>query len=301
MTTATLAAANSAYAIQQGLAAAAVAAAKRVEGRGSQAVAQAVAAYQLLAAQQGAASVAPIMAEQGLSGAATAALAASTLAGVASDGRGLVSLFEQAQNLTQLALMVATQVQDAGRVAAGVQVVATPAAEGYVRMLNPPSCSRCTVLAGKFYKWNTGFERHPLCDCRHVPTSEALSHDLTTNPFVYFNSLTPAEQDKAFTKDGAQAIRDGADIFKVVNARRGMHTAAINPGGSWIPKGRAIPTDVHGKPVYVTTEGTSKRGHGRKITADNGTRYRLMPESIYRLATSREEVLRLLKLYGYLL
>src|SRR5690606_23965723 len=33
----------------------------------------------------------------------------------------------------------------------------------YVRMLTPPSCSRCTVLAGRWYRKNAGFARHPGC------------------------------------------------------------------------------------------------------------------------------------------
>ncbi|MBK6887020.1 MAG: hypothetical protein IPH03_11745 [Tetrasphaera sp.] len=40
---------------------------------------------------------------------------------------------------------------------------------GYIRVLSPPSCDRCSVLGGKWFKWNTGFARHPGCDCKHVP------------------------------------------------------------------------------------------------------------------------------------
>jgi hypothetical protein len=123
-----------------------------------------------------------------------------------------------------LELKVKTEIADAGRGAAGVDV-ATRAAVGYVRMLNPPSCSRCSVLAGRFYRWNAGFNRHPGCDCIHVPSkgadaakSEGLIHD----PYEYFGSLSAAEQDRIYTKAGAQAIRDGADISQVVNSRRGM-------------------------------------------------------------------------------
>lgn len=85
--------------------------------------------------------------------------------------------------------------------------------------------------------------------------------------------MSPAEQDKAFGKAGAQAIRDGADIGQVVNARRGMYSA----GG-----------------VDYTRESTTKRG-----VAEGQTR--LMPESIYRLASSRDEAIRLLRQYRYIL
>jgi hypothetical protein len=226
--------------------------------------------------------------------------------------------------------IVLTQVTDAGRVAAGLSVVARPRIKGYVRMLNPPSCSRCVVLAGKFYKWNAGFERHPRCDCRHIPVQEDMAAEYRTDPKAYFDSLTPEQQDAAFTKAGAQAIRDGADISQVVNVRRGA--AGLTPAGARITKdeasmlrnglerGRLSTTDVYGRDLYTTSEGTTSRGvAGRQLITRSGattettrsasravTRHRaraprLMPESIYQIATSRDDALRLLKLNGYLL
>lgn len=96
---------------------------------------------------------------------------------------------------------------------------------GYVRMLNPPSCDRCIVLAGRFYRWSAGFERHPMCDCRHIPAIEKTADDITTDPDAYFESLTREQQDDAFGKANAQAIRDGADISRVVNAKASVYTA----------------------------------------------------------------------------
>lgn len=66
------------------------------------------------------------------------------------------------------------------------------------------------------------------CDCRHIPTTLAGSNEILTDPMVYFNSLTEAEQDYYFGGPAARAIRDGADIAKVVNASRksaGLTTA----------------------------------------------------------------------------
>jgi len=171
---------------------------------------------------------------------------------------------------------ISTTLADTGRTAASVDIVTRPQV-GYVRMLNPPSCSRCTVLAGRYYKWNAGFRRHPRCDCIHQPSKgidAAKSEGLIADPYDYFNGLSEAEQDKAFTKAGAQAIRDGADISQVVNARRGMATS---------------------QGLLITREGTTKRGYyGR------GKSPRLMPETIYQTAGSREEALRMLKQYGYI-
>lgn len=171
-----------------------------------------------------------------------------------------------------LDMMVQTTLADTARAAESVAITARPDVGGYVRMLNPPSCSRCAILAGRFYRWNDGFQRHPRCDCRHIPASESLAGDLTTNPSEYFNSLSPAEQDKIFTKAGAQAIRDGADMGQVVNARSGMYTTA---------DGRR-----------ATRSGTSRRGRSPG--------FRLMPESIYEQAATREQAIALLRRYGFL-
>lgn len=186
------------------------------------------------------------------------------------------------RHLDRIAL---TEVQDAARVATGVAQVNDRAVTGYVRMLTPPSCSRCVVLAGRHYRTNTGFQRHPLCDCVMIPAVEHLPH-LTTDPRQYFDSLSEAEQNKAFTRTGAQAIRDGADVAQVVNARRGMSQSA---------SGRLTTANVYGRPAFVTREGVTRRGRGHP-------RVRLMPEQIYLEAGgSRDEAIRLLRLHGYIL
>jgi hypothetical protein len=254
-----------------------------------------------------------VLTEQGIGRDAAGVSRASALSGVASDGRPLTSLLASAvaqarqarfapDGSRSLALrvgrdalsrIVATQVQDAGRVAVGVESIARPAVTGYVRQLNLPSCSRCVVLAGRVYKTNEGFERHPKCDCVHIPTREDIAGDVRTDPRVAFNSLTADEQNRIFTAAGAQAIRDGADLGQVVNARRGMRTAS-----------------VYGERLAITTEGITVRGvAGRALGAAaraRGARYRssttprLMPEAIYGIAEDRAEALRLLRRYGYL-
>ena len=115
--------------------------------------------------------------------------------------------------------------------------------------------------------------------------AEATAGDLTTDPRAYFDSLPATEQERIFTKAGARAIRDGSDIGRVVNARRGMNTAQ---------SGRLARRKVAGQWVYTTTEATSRRGISR------GGRVRLMPESIYQFADSREDALRMLKAHGYI-
>lgn len=253
----------------------------------------ALAAVQAKAAAAGASYGAETLAQQGLYAAPERFVNPEAFTGYASDGRALEGLLyapvphvktliaggmEPKQAIRQggkfLTTLTRTQVADAGRAAAGVDT-ATRKNVGYVRMLNPPSCSRCSVLAGRFYRWNNGFNRHPKCDCVHVQTTAkaaAESEGLVHDPYEYFQSLSAAEQDRVYTKAGAQAIRDGGDLFQVVNSRRG-----IKPGG------------------LTTTEGTSRRGNfGR-----NGPR--LTPEAIYGKGLSREATLAELERYGYIL
>mgnify|MGYP001176800017 FL=1 len=215
-------------------------------------------------------------------------------AGVASDGRSLFGLLYRpavafkiamsrgnslqkslAVGQATLDMAVRTQILDAGRVADGVAIAARPRV-GYVRTLRGRGCSRCAVLAGRYYKYNSGFRRHPRCKCIHVPAKGANAvrrEGLLSDPREFFDSLSPEEQDRIFTKDGAQAIRDGADISQVVNARRGMTTAG------------------------TTTEGTARGFARHRLQGAE----RLMPETIYRIARSREETIDLLRLHGYII
>lgn len=229
-------------------------------------------------------------------------------AGYASDGRTLSGLLYSPATTAKSAIaagaepvaalksgraaldrILSTVVSDAGRQAAGADVVQRTGV-GYVRMLNPPSCSRCAILAGRFYRWNAGFQRHPSCDCVHVAsmagsTQAARDEGLVDDPYAYFESLDEVEQDRVFTQAGAQAIRDGADVSQVVNARRGM-TANGN----------------------FTVEGTSRRGYAAQ-GLNRGQR-RMTPESIYEDAARfggrtdaerRQYALERLREHGYIL
>jgi hypothetical protein len=131
------------------------------------------------------------------------------------------------------------------------------------------------MLAGKVYWWNEGFKRHPFCNCVHQPCSERTGDALTTDPYALFNSLTEEEQDKTWGRGAAQAIRDGADIFRVANAKRpGSRVSDL-----YTPEG------THAKRGFV------KHLRGRRLT----------PEGIYRRAGSREEAIQLLTEHGYLI
>ena len=149
-----------------------------------------------------------------------------------------------------------TNLADTRRDVYQADMVQRPRVTGYVRMLNPPSCARCVILAGKRFQWNQGFRRHPRCDCIHIPASESVAGDMTVDPYAYFNSLSEKDQAKYFGKVQAQAVRDGADIYRVVNlGQKGLGTAAGNAR--------------YGTPFKRTLEDIYKRGGSREIIISN--------------------------------
>ena len=276
----------------------------------SPALERAVSRLQLDAATRGAGYGGNTLADQGLYEAPEAWVDPSSLAGVSSRGASLGAALYSAIPHTKdliaggmpervalargrevLQMSAAAQVADAGRTAAGLDTFARPKV-GYVRMLNPPSCSRCAVLAGRFYRNNEGFQRHPRCDCVHVPTTRteaAESEGLVHDPYAYFESLSESAQDKTFGKAQAQAIRDGADLFQVVNARRGMSYAGVSSDGS--RRGQKVASDF-------TREGTTRRA---LWGGANPKGKRLTPDAIYAQGLPREATLDLLAKHGYLL
>lgn len=250
-------------------------------------------ALQVRAATEGASYGASTLAEQGTWTPPDAFVDPRGFGGYASDGRQLDNLLDSPSYMTLAALgagldidealrrgisslerIMRTQIADAGRAAGGVDVMARPRV-GYVRMVNLPSCGDCLLLAGRFYRWNEGFLRHPNCDCVHIPSAEAIADDVRIDPYAGFKSMTEAEQDRAFTKAGAEAIRDGADMYQVQNARRGRSEDKL-----------------------TTTEGTTRRGRWKRA---GGTGDRLTPEGIYSQKLSRPETLKLLEQNGYIL
>lgn len=202
-----------------------------------------------------------------------------------------------------LATAVGTMLSDTSRGMESFESASRPVS-GWVRMLTPPSCGRCVILAGRRYARNRGFERHPGCDCRHIPASESVAGDLTVNADAYLGSLDDEALAKALgSKANAKAFREfGADSRQLVNAYR---------------KGGGIRTaQVYGRNVRYTLEGTTRRGVAyhqmsrvralsamgevkdgryRRLTAP-----RLMPESIFQIAASKSHAERLLRDHGWL-
>lgn len=237
-----------------------------------------VSAAQVGAATDGAASVPAALAQTGFPLRQVAQVNPARFAGTASDGRDLLSLLygavikartADANGLPQrlaagsLFLQTVTQVQiaDAGRLSAHVAIAATPGA-GWVRYVNPPCCQDCAVLAGKFFRHNQGFRRHPGCDCVHRPAADR-------EPPSGYAQEVGLGQIKDLTQGQRVALEDGADLSRVVNAYRG-----VAPGRR--------------ERMSTTTELVSAKAT------------RLTPDGILARSRSRDESIALLRRYGYL-
>jgi hypothetical protein len=177
-----------------------------------------------------------------------------------------------------MSVMAATLVRDAGRSADHTLAVGKGVMRS-VRVVSPGACSRCAILAG-VTGYRTDFKRHPGCRCTSMPIrdGEDTPDGFFSSTDDYFDSLSPAEQDRTFTKAGAEAIRQGADLAKVVNARRGMY----GPG--------------------LTSEGTTARGaYGRGDRYRRTQNVRLMPERIMQMSSDPARIRELLQQYGYII
>ncbi|WP_187764568.1 hypothetical protein [Saccharopolyspora spinosa] len=224
---------------------------------------------------------------------------------------GMSSMDAHQAGLRRALTYASTEISDAARSAVQIAETAHPGAAGHERVVRLPACDRCVVLAGKFYRYSTGFLRHPRCDCTMVPVSRAEWRDGKpgTEPGALFEQMSEAEQNRRFGTANAETIRMGGDIAQVVNARSGMATVKS-----------------FGRTLQVTTTGTTKRAlyGGYEIRPDGslrrrtdaelhkepGRRYRttkaprLTPGEIFRLGDEfgwgREELVRQLRRYAYL-
>ena len=134
--------------------------------------------------------------------------------------------------------MVASIVQDAGRAAESVASAVRPDI-WHVRYLSPPSCARCAVLAGRVYRYSSGFQRHPNCDCVMIPTTVAAPN-LIQDPA----ELLAAGQLTGLSKADARALADGADFGQIVNVRR--KAAGLNESGRVLARaGRPTPEGIY--------------------------------------------------------
>lgn len=215
---------------------------------------------------------------------ATGATLDAALAGVAYHaldhiGRGYSAREAMDGGMLELSRLIQYAVADASRASAQVRIGTAQQNVGYTRVVSAGCCARCAVLAGRFYRWNEGFKRHPNCLCQHFPATSMVAPQTATDPYQHFNALSESEQNRIYTKAGAESIRNGADIYQVVNSRRGMTES-----------GR------------FTSEGAGKRGFYRTGSqAGRSGRRRLSVGEIMRRAEgNKDRFAQMLTEYGYL-
>jgi hypothetical protein len=268
------------------------------------------ASAQVGAARDGAAYVPAALEEQGHDITPVGSVIPEALAGIAADGRPLDSLLygavvrareTDASSLAQrlatggawLDTIVHTTIADTARQAASVAITARPRT-GWIRMVNPPCCARCAVLAGKLFKWKQGFQRHPRCDCRHIPYAES-------DPFDPGIRIGP-EDVKDLSAVQRRAIADGADMNMVINASRGrsgLYTTEGTTRGGWASHVKRELFRQRGDVAKETATPAGQRGYIKKYVVRR-TGPRPTPEAIYRFADSREEAIKLLAANGYI-
>ncbi|WP_116214890.1 hypothetical protein [Streptomyces olivoreticuli] len=284
-----------------------------MQGEAGSQILRAVMAGQLSAAEGAQVFVSASMLAQGAAAGPLGMVDASAFVGLASDARPLASLLQlpaittaqslavgesaevaALRGLTQMSTMVSTQIADTARAATSVAMAAEPSCVSYVRVVRLPACARCLILAGRQYSRSKGFQRHPRCDCGMQPMSDT-QWKATKTPEDMVREMTPEQQRKALGAAGVKAFEAGADLGQLVNARRGVATAATGRGA-----------------MTVTTEGTTRRGIGGKaldsgFQKNPGQRFerakesRLMPETIFKLAgDDREHQIAMLKKHGYI-
>jgi hypothetical protein len=189
---------------------------------------------QLAAAQSAVAYVPAVLDETGQLNRPLAVVRPAAFSGVAYDGRPLDTMLEGSVRTAKarigagatsrealvggrewLEQALQTAVADAARDATAAAMVVRQTT-GWVRMVNPPCCSRCAVLAGVWYRWNKPLLRHPGCDCLFIPAAENVAGDFLTDPGELVrrglvNDITPDQQ---------RRLDGGDNLTKVLNETR---------------------------------------------------------------------------------
>lgn len=222
------------YRISQLLAQRAVSEARKARPQGFQAVLGVVTAHQIAQAQTSQTAVEQMLVEQQIDVAADAAL---NLLGFTTAPDSLDAMLSQILVDSEFDRLVESIVQDAARAAESVSVAARRDVY-HVRFVNLPCCSRCAILAGRIYRWSTGFRRHPGCDCSMIPTTVASPYRLSPTELVATGQVT------GLSKYDLQALEDGADLNQLVNVRL-QKAGLLEAGHALTRRGKPTPAAIY--------------------------------------------------------
>lgn len=130
-------------------------------------------------------------------------------------GRGLSTNEAAARIRQQVQRDTSNEVEQANYNALYTGTLGARSVKGYKRILiGATNCSRCVVLAGGRY-YTEGFQRHPQCDCQHVPVSAAVDASTDFNDSAqangrrYYENLTP--EGRLYVAGNSKAKRDALD------------------------------------------------------------------------------------------
>lgn len=153
-----------------------------------------------------------------------------------------------------------TELADAGREATAGAMLLDPHVDGYTRAVRLPACGRCLVLAGKRYKLDAGFARHPRCDCFQTP--RLRSSDPVPDAEKLFARMSEAEQAKAIGAEAARRVREGQVSLSTVVNRTVTGVEAPKPA----PRSERIkPT-----PLLLREQAKGDPDKYRRLMADAG-------------------------------
>lgn len=255
---------------QRKITASAVVAARRIRRRGLPAVAESIQIHQAESIALAFASTVAHLAEQDVG---APPVGSASLTSLLTPAAASTALLDRTETDAKFAALVQSLVVQSSLTASVVDMIRRPAITKYVRTLTPPSCARCAVLAGKVFSWKADFDRHPACDCTALLTTDSRATDLVTDPMQAFRS----GQIHGMSRGDIEAIKNGADLGRVVNVRK--RQAGLRSGSS----------------VIVRVESLGRLRGGGRIVSDQ-----LTPEGIRRIASDRDEAIRLLERNGYL-
>ena len=104
-------------------------------------------------------------------------------------GRGLGAQDALMAGLRHALMLSSSEVTQAGRGAVGTSMAGKRTIQGYVRVVQPPACSRCIILAGKEFGWNAGFQRHPRLPMRLRPPPDDADRAASASRFTVVRRL----------------------------------------------------------------------------------------------------------------
>lgn len=223
------------YAISALLALQAAREALAARPQGMTRVAAVVLRYQMIASTLAERAVTTMLEDQGYD---RPPLARINPTGFTTPAPAIVTKATQAATDAEFQRLVESMTQETARAVQQATIAAQADPIGWVRHLNLPSCSRCALLAGRYYRYSDGFLRHPGCDCVMVP---AIDNDrsMTYDP----EQLAREGKVTGLSKADLAALDEGADFGRVVNIR--SKAAGLTVSGRVLERaGRLTPEGI---------------------------------------------------------